>query len=535
MQSQQPPQLPQIQPRPPQQMQASQPPPPQQIQPRPPQQMQTPQPPPQQQQEMITPPPSPQEIKLQNDLPNVMINKDNDKLPIYPNYHTEKTNKPEKYTTWKIEYDGNSGYANLNLNDKIYKFKLNENNNTFPSLSDSNNILKNTQYLENNNNVNHHVNINDLAPSNSILLNNNGEIDNILLEESINKIKREINTISNYKNDLTNLNPPIQEHLIADKLKELQVNNLLNNKNTPYQCNTNDSNDNFMTDVVENVLQNMNTNNISKKETLPQHNTENKINENELFNNILNNSQGKNSPSNFITQQNDSIGLPELLIKHAIDNNSYKNRELQDKDSIFEFQPTNSPTNNNVFSYSPQDRMDELLNQHMFLSPNPLTNKFQEVSNAESPHDKIEKLLEEITIHKIESPNEQHADATADADAEKLFNINIFLEHLKTKKKNTKNKAILENIKAIEKILKHFKKNLTKNKNKITQKNKKIKLAKKNTTKTTNKPEKTNKKITNKTKDLEKKSKSSPSKTRSKRIKKEDNIFNNLLSNFTSK
>jgi hypothetical protein len=189
---------------------------------------------------------------------------------------------------------------------------------------------------------------------------------------------------------------------------------------------------------------------------------------------------------------------------------------------------TRPPPQNNFGSNSPQEIIDELLYSDMFLSqhpePDPLTNQLQELPIVESPHDKIENLLEQITSHKVESPQEQ--------DAEKLFNINIFLEDLKAKKKTTKNnsnKTIQQNIIAIEKILKNIKTNIKKKNNKITRKNSKIKSAKKNTTKTIKPSTKTKKTITLKKDKIKKVT----TNNKSKRVKKEEGIFDNLLSNFT--
>jgi hypothetical protein len=150
--------------------------------------------------------------------------------------------------------------------------------------------------------------------------------------------------------------------------------------------------------------------------------------------------------------------------------------------------------------------------------------EFRELSHTESPHDKIENLLEQLTSHKVESPVEQ--------DAEKIFNINIFLEDLKAKKKNTKNKSnktINQNITAIEKILKNIKANIKNKNKKITRKNIKIKSTQKNTTKTNKPSVKTNKKITLKTDKPTKQ----PANNKSKRVKKEETIFDSLLSSFT--
>ena len=187
---------------------------------------------------------------------------------------------------------------------------------------------------------------------------------------------------------------------------------------------------------------------------------------------------------------------------------------------------TPRPPQTHFGSNSPQEIMDELLTSEMFLSPHPhpSTNPNQELPSGESPHDKIENLLEQITSHKVERPQEQ--------DAEKLFNINIFLEDLKTKKKATKNnsnKTIQQNIIAIEKILKNIKTNIKKKNNKITRKNSKIKSANKTTTRTNKPTTKTNKKTTLKNDKIKK----TTTNKKTKRVKKEEGLFDNLLSNFT--
>jgi hypothetical protein len=293
-----------------------------------------------------------------------------------------------------------------------------------------------------------------------------------------------------------------------------------------------------MTDVIENVLQNINYN-IPNKET-SHHNDEP---DNELYNNLLHQEQKKHFSSPIILSQQETIGLPELLIKHAIDNNNYtnthnnnhNNEQLKNthlppnailKYDIIMTSPQ-TPSRHNFGSNSPQEIIDKLLYSDMILSPHPQpeTNQFQEAPIIESPHDKIENLLEQITSHKVESPHEQ--------DAEKLFNINIFLEDLKTKKKTTKNKSnktIQQNIIAIEKILKNIKTNIKKKNKKITCKNSKIKSDIKTTTKTIKPSTKTtNKKVTHK-KD---KIKNVTTNKKTKRIKKEETLFDNLLSNFT--
>lgn len=482
----------------------------------------------------------PENPQIQNKSPTVIVKGEELKIQSPPNYIYKKTNPIQPYTSWKIEYDGETGYANLFINGKMYNFKLNENNIPFNGLThnngspdsktNSNNNQHSEIYPDNN------VDINDLAPSNSILVNNNGEIDNNLLEESINKIRREINTIMNYKTDLHNLNSTSQEELISEKLNELPVKNLLNNDNpTP----SSQDNDNFMTDVVENVLQNMKNNNISNKETLqppaqPAQNND-AINPifyptNDVFNNILHKQQNNELQSPIILYQNETIGLPELLIKHAIDNNNHTNNKdfpntPQLKYDIIMTSPQMpSQTNHNLDS--PQEKMNKLLYSDMFLSPHPepQNNELQEFPIIESPHDKIENLLEQITSHKVESPIEQ--------DAEKLFNINIFLEDLKAKKKSKNhktNKSIQENISAIEKILKNIKTNIKKKNKKITRKNSKIKSVKKNTTKTIKPSTKKNKQITLKKDKIKKVT----TNKKSKRVKKEEGLFDNLLSNFT--
>ena len=482
-------------------------------------------------------------------MPSVIIKGEELKIQESP---SETIVTPPKYTSWKIEYDGNSGYAILDINNKIYKFKLNEDNNPFHnSTQDS---FKTNQYLENNNNVD----INNLAPSNSILLNNNGEIDNQLLEDSINKIKREIKTISNYKTDLENIKPTTQEELISKKINDLPL--FKNNNSQQIQNNDSPSasaspspsasdtasasaspNNEFISDVVETVLQNMNQNNMLNKESREQEDDDN-----DLFNNLLHKQQNNefSSPIMLTQQENNRLPeLPELLIKHAIDNKPNNNNEYLGTNSpqreleydIIISSPQTPLRQNNVGSYSPKDIIDELLYSDIFLHPHqpsqtqtpPTINQFQELPAFESPHDKIENLLEQLTSHKVESPVEQ--------DAEKLFNINIFLEDLKTKKKtikNKSNKSIQQNINAIEKILKTIKTNIKKKNNKITCKNSKIKSTKKTTTKT-NKPKNTpkNKKITRKSDKI----KTSNTNKKSKRavVKKEENLFDSLMSNFT--
>ena len=309
-----------------------------------------------------------------------------------------------------------------------------------------------------------------------------------------------------------------------------------------------------MSNVVENVLQNIN-HNMQNKETSNQEETEDV---NDLFNNLLLKQKNNNFSSPVILSQTDTVTLPELLIKHAIDNSINNN-------NIY----TDSPINNQHFGFpsplqhpqpqlgyemipttpqiplqhnfgSPKEILDELLYSDMFLSPHPQprpqpeTNEFQVLPIIESPHDKIENLLEQLTIHKVQSPVEQ--------DAEKLFNINIFLEDLKTKKKNTKhksNKSIQQNIIAIEKILKTIKTNIKKKNNKITCKNKKIKSAKKNTTKTNKSAAAAaaaapaNKKTTRKTDKIKKSSPTPNKKSKRSKVKKDETLFDSFISNFT--